>query len=212
MPATASGTRCSSLSAAGTVTMASASDASELVLGVMLSSSTGYVLAAYHRRSALSVEAGAKYFLVGALTNAPPPGWHRVGVRRRRYHAVRPLGGAAGPCLHDHHIRRRRCSRTQPSPGIPPLAGFAGKLLLFSAAIDGGYAWLAAVAVANTVVSAFYDLRVIAPVVLDENRHPVPVLGAWAAAGTAAASVLVIALGVGAQALIQPASHAGLLP
>ncbi|MGI8777759.1 MAG: NADH-quinone oxidoreductase subunit N [Acidimicrobiales bacterium] len=70
MPATASGTRCSSLSAAGTVTMASASDASELVLGVMLSSSTGYVLAAYHRRSALSVEAGAKYFLGGALTNA----------------------------------------------------------------------------------------------------------------------------------------------
>lgn len=37
--------------------------------------------------------------------------------------------------------------------GIPPLAGFVGKLTVFTAAIDGGYGWLAAVAVANTVVS-----------------------------------------------------------
>src|SRR5699024_8716261 len=48
--------------------------------------------------------------------------------------------------------------------GIPPLAGFVGKLLLFLAAIDAGYAWLAVAAVINTVVSLFYYLRVLAPV------------------------------------------------
>jgi NADH:ubiquinone oxidoreductase subunit 2 (subunit N) len=45
--------------------------------------------------------------------------------------------------------------------GVPALSGFVGKLTLFTATIDGGYAWLAAVAVANTVVSLFYYLRVI---------------------------------------------------
>lgn len=33
--------------------------------------------------------------------------------------------------------------------GIPPLAGFAVKVLLFSAALQGGLAWLAMIASAN---------------------------------------------------------------
>jgi NADH-quinone oxidoreductase subunit N len=48
--------------------------------------------------------------------------------------------------------------------GIPPLAGFTGKLLLFEATMDGGYAWLA---VANSVGSLFYYLRVVAPMSFD---------------------------------------------
>mgnify|MGYP000306512090 CR=1 FL=1 len=39
--------------------------------------------------------------------------------------------------------------------GIPPLAGFTAKLALFGAAVDAGYAWLAVLAVANTVASLF---------------------------------------------------------
>lgn len=50
--------------------------------------------------------------------------------------------------------------------GIPPLGGFVGKLTIFVATIDGGYGWLAVVAVANTVLSLFYYLRVIAPMYL----------------------------------------------
>ncbi|MDP8970314.1 MAG: NADH-quinone oxidoreductase subunit N [Actinomycetota bacterium] len=57
------------LSALGAVVLASAADSMLLVMGVLLSSAPGYALAAYHRRSPLSVEAGMKYFLVGALTN-----------------------------------------------------------------------------------------------------------------------------------------------
>ena len=51
--------------------------------------------------------------------------------------------------------------------GLPPLAGFVGKLEPFTAAIDADQAWLAAIAVVNTVVSLYYYLRVIAPAVLD---------------------------------------------
>jgi len=45
--------------------------------------------------------------------------------------------------------------------GIPPTAGFMGKLWLFSAAIDGGYYWLAVIGVLNSAVSLYYYLRVV---------------------------------------------------
>ncbi len=45
-------------------------DLLQLVIAVLLSSVTGYTLAAWHRDWALSVEAGMKYFLMGALANA----------------------------------------------------------------------------------------------------------------------------------------------
>lgn len=48
--------------------------------------------------------------------------------------------------------------------GTPPTAVFFGKLLMFAAAWDGGHAWLALVAAANTVASLFYYLRWIRPV------------------------------------------------
>lgn len=47
--------------------------------------------------------------------------------------------------------------------GIPPLFGFAGKLLLFRAAIDGGFAWFAVVGILNSVLSLAVYLRIIHP-------------------------------------------------
>ncbi|MER5205504.1 NADH-quinone oxidoreductase subunit N [Streptomyces sp. NPDC002825] len=49
--------------------------------------------------------------------------------------------------------------------GTPPTAVFVGKLEGFSAAFDGGYAWLAVLAAVNTVASLFYYLRWIVPAV-----------------------------------------------
>lgn len=45
--------------------------------------------------------------------------------------------------------------------GIPPLAGFAGKFLLFAVAINNGYAWLAIAAIINSVISLAVYLRII---------------------------------------------------
>ena len=363
------------LSAAGAMTMAAAADTLELALGVLLSSVTGYTLASYHRRSALSVEAGAKYFLVGVLTNtlllagvtvlfgaagttlyadmapglaaasttaltagavlvaiglafklgavpahawmpdvaqgAPAPaaafltvvpkigglvalarifsllpdagvGWRplvaviaavtmTVGnlsalwqddVRRLLgWSSVSQAGYAlmASPVLGrtDHALPAllffvtvyaaaqlaafavvtelrgrtalvdyRGLATRRPwlatalvvallsFVGIPPLGGFAGKLLLFTAAIDGGYAWLAAVAVVNTVVSLFYYLRVITPVALDDADRVdlIPVLGRWAAAAALVSTAAVVALGLGAQPVLDALGRATLLP
>src|SRR3546814_4071808 len=57
------------LSAAGAIVLASATDLMGVLLGMLLSSATGYVLTAYHRADARSGEAGIKYYLLGALTN-----------------------------------------------------------------------------------------------------------------------------------------------
>jgi len=45
--------------------------------------------------------------------------------------------------------------------GIPPTAGFVGKLWLFSAAIEEGLLWLAVVGVINSVISLSYYWKVI---------------------------------------------------
>lgn len=46
--------------------------------------------------------------------------------------------------------------------GIPPLAGFVGKVLLPSAAVDAGMTWLAAIAVVNMVIGLYYYAVLIA--------------------------------------------------
>jgi NADH-quinone oxidoreductase subunit N len=45
--------------------------------------------------------------------------------------------------------------------GIPPLWGFAAKVLVLKAAIDGGMLWLAIVAIIFSIIGLFYYLRVI---------------------------------------------------
>lgn len=45
--------------------------------------------------------------------------------------------------------------------GLPPTAGFMGKLFLLSAAWNRGYNWLVVVAALNTAVSIYYYLNLI---------------------------------------------------
>ena len=45
--------------------------------------------------------------------------------------------------------------------GIPPTAGFMGKVWVFGAAIDQGFIWLAVVGVVNSAISLYYYLRVV---------------------------------------------------
>ena len=45
--------------------------------------------------------------------------------------------------------------------GIPPLAGFFGKFLVFTAAVEAGFWWLAVIGLLTSVLSAFYYIRII---------------------------------------------------
>ena len=102
--------------------------------------------------------------------------------------------------------------------GIPPLAGFVGKLELFTAAIDADQAWLAAIAVVNTVVSLYYYLRVIAPAVLDrhpaepgDDREPSIPAARPLAAALALTGVATLAFGLAAEPLLRVAERATML-
>jgi NADH-quinone oxidoreductase subunit N len=52
--------------------------------------------------------------------------------------------------------------------GIPPLAGFFGKLYVFLAAVEANLTWLAIVGVLTSVVGAYYYLRIVKLVYFDE--------------------------------------------
>src|SRR5690606_16465043 len=52
--------------------------------------------------------------------------------------------------------------------GIPPLAGFFGKLYVFMAAIEAGLIALAVIGVLTSVVSCFYYLRIVKLMYFDE--------------------------------------------
>ena len=53
--------------------------------------------------------------------------------------------------------------------GLPPLAGFMAKFLLFTATVEAGYTWLTVLALANSVASLYYYLRVIGPMVVGDG-------------------------------------------
>ncbi len=78
--------------------------------------------------------------------------------------------------------------------GLPPTAGFLAKFYLFTAALQAGLVWLAAVGVATSVVSAAYYLRAAYAAYTGPGRAGVRVPPApWAAAGlglSAAATLL----------------------
>jgi len=52
--------------------------------------------------------------------------------------------------------------------GVPPMAGFWGKLYVFMAAIESGYIALSVIGVLTSVVSAYYYLRIIKVMYFDE--------------------------------------------
>jgi len=84
--------------------------------------------------------------------------------------------------------------------GVPPLAGFIGKLLLFGAAINAGFVWLAVVAILNTVLSLAVYLRIVIPLYqapegVAQMRQPIVFV--WVVP-----LALTIGIGLAAQALV----------
>jgi NADH-quinone oxidoreductase subunit N len=77
--------------------------------------------------------------------------------------------------------------------GVPPLAGFLAKLYVFGAAVEAGLVWLAALGVINSVVSAYYYLRVVATMYMREGE---------AEEGEPASTSLALRVGLGLAAVV----------
>ncbi|MGE4538843.1 MAG: NADH-quinone oxidoreductase subunit N [Desulfovibrio sp.] len=76
--------------------------------------------------------------------------------------------------------------------GLPPTAGFTGKLFLLSAAWDQGFYWLVIVAVLNTAISIYYYLGLVRHAYTGESDAPALVIpkGTLVFGGVLAALVL----------------------
>ena len=57
--------------------------------------------------------------------------------------------------------------------GVPPTAGFFGKLFLLMAGAAKGNYWIIAIAALNMVISFYYYLRVVKAIFMDENDQPI---------------------------------------
>ncbi len=84
--------------------------------------------------------------------------------------------------------------------GIPPTAGFFGKWFIFKVAIESGLYWLAVVGLINSVVGAYYYLRVLVYMYMREPAAGAPVAipmrSGYVAAALILSAILVLALGL----------------
>jgi NADH-quinone oxidoreductase subunit N len=84
--------------------------------------------------------------------------------------------------------------------GIPPTAGFFGKWLVFRAAIDNGLYLLAILAFVNSVIGAYYYLRVLVYMYMREPAAgapvAVPMRSGYVTAALLVSALLVLVLGL----------------
>ncbi|MBR0651897.1 NADH-quinone oxidoreductase subunit NuoN [Roseomonas terrae] len=88
---------------------------------------------------------------------------------RRQGRAVETVSDLAGVAKTDLSMAVWMAIFMFSMAGIPPLAGFFGKMFVFKAAIDAGLWTLAIVGVLSSVVSAFYYLRIVKVMFFDES-------------------------------------------
>jgi NADH-quinone oxidoreductase subunit N len=84
--------------------------------------------------------------------------------------------------------------------GIPPTAGFFGKWFIFKAAMDAGLYWLAILGFVNSVIGAYYYLRVLVYMYMREPAAgapiAVPMRSLYVTAALVISAVLVIVMGI----------------
>jgi len=148
-------------------------------------SATGGSLSALHQVSATQYTA---IFTAGLIYASDAGAAHDLPGNEERGevpHNVRERRGAP----HDLIADFRGLARSHPGlaaamaifmlslTGVPPLAGFVGKFYIFSAALNAGLIRLVVIAVLNSVVSAYYYVRVIVAMYMQEGGVTVERIG-----------------------------------
>ena len=171
----------------------------------------GYILVAFAARSEIGLAAVLYYLLAYALM--------KLGA----FTVVAHLGGTGERHLEidDYAGLGQRQPFTAAALslfllsllGLPITAGFLGKFYIFKAALDSGLIWLAVLMAVNSVIGAYYYLRVIVVMYMREpqqavgaTRVPVPV-----ATVLLLAAIATVYLGLFPNRVMGFVSQAGLL-
>jgi NADH-quinone oxidoreductase subunit N len=67
--------------------------------------------------------------------------------------------------------------------GIPPTAGFFGKLFLLTSGASAGNYWFITIAALNMIISLYYYLRIVRAIFMEKNEQPIDKLKSGPAAG-----------------------------
>ena len=99
--------------------------------------------------------------------------------------------------------------------GVPPTAGFFGKWFIFKAAMDGGFYWLTIIAFINSVIGAYYYLRVLVYMYMREPAAGAPVAkpmrSGYVTTALIVSALLVLALGLMPSRALDVAIRAAML-
>jgi NADH-quinone oxidoreductase subunit N len=91
--------------------------------------------------------------------------------------------------------------------GLPPTIGLVGKFYLFRAVIAGGFTGLAIIGVLTSLVSAYYNLRVVVTMYMKDGE-PTTERETWLDLSTGATALLTVVLSLVPQILFAWASNA----
>ena len=96
--------------------------------------------------------------------------------------------------------------------GVPVTVGFVGKLVVFGAAIEAGYTWVVVVGLLASAVAAFFYIRILVVMYMQEPVRPGPAtpFGVLSGGVVALTAIATIGLGLYWGPLIQAAENATL--
>jgi NADH-quinone oxidoreductase subunit N len=95
--------------------------------------------------------------------------------------------------------------------GIPPTAGFFGKLTVFRAAVDANLLGLAIIGLVNSVIASYYYLKVLVVMYMQEPEEGViaarPLRSALLGTALVVAALLVLVLGIFPETILNALAH-----
>jgi NADH-quinone oxidoreductase subunit N len=157
----------------------------------------GYIVASFAGQTPL----GLRYaiFYLAAYTFMNLGAFAVVALMARDGDAVVGLGRFAGLAYRRPLLAAAMTFFLIGLAGLPPTAGFTGKVLILAATIGAGYAWLAGILILGTAISAYVYFKIIRAMfarvdpahVRDErSANALP----WLAVGVCAAATFVLGL------------------
>jgi NADH-quinone oxidoreductase subunit N len=130
----------------------------------------GYALVGIATGSQAGIRAVLVYLTIYLFMNVGTFGC--ILAMRRQGRMVEDIGDLAGLSRTNLPMAAALAIFMFSMAGIPPLAGFFGKLFVFLAAVEAGLVVLAVIGLVASVVAAFYYLRIVKLMFFDDAVEP----------------------------------------
>jgi len=158
----------------------------------------GYVVAALAGTTALGLRYAIFYLIAYMFMNLGA--FAVVALLSREHEEGSRLSAFAGLGYRQPALAASMTFFLMGLAGLPPTAGFIGKILILSSSVDAGYAWLAGVLIVGTAISVYVYFKIVRAMYArttgaDIQRAVKPAsLLPWLGVGICAVAILVLGL------------------